>query len=223
MPKKDLQKTIRKHFNLNELYDIFGDGNPERALEELGITEQKLHAIRARVLEKVLAETGYDTQKTARKLGVGEPTVKRWIERYGILFPEPAAKGTSRLYTGTYSGLIDSKGRMVIPQPLRNPEFYLLGRNGAETAGHCNGEPGYEFALEPRAVLAEKLSQLDNESRRIVAAHAYPVTPDSQGRIRVPRKVREELDINGKYPVVLAGAGDHIDVWNAEELPDYLR
>ena len=47
-----------------------------------------------------------------------------------------------------------------------------------------------------------------------VTANAVEVTPDSQGRILIPARLRETAELEGQ--ALLVGALDKIEVWNPE-------
>jgi MraZ protein len=49
---------------------------------------------------------------------------------------------------------------------------------------------------------------------RTLLANAADVKPDGQGRIAVPARLRDYADLDGG--VVLTGALDHIELWNAD-------
>jgi len=138
------------------------------------------------------------------------------------------------VFTGRFDHLIDDKGRLAIPSPLRNqmnPEihgtgFYLVQENRylqlvpekAFEALSSNVRTG----LLPRAQIAK--------ARRFLFSMTFKLEPDKQGRVMVP----DGLMKDSKNPdplaqttlnreVTLVGNGDRIEIWNREDYLAHMR
>jgi len=114
--------------------------------------------------------------------------------------------------TGTYEHAIDAKGRLFIPAKLREElgsSFYL-----AVGAGPF-------LAIYPQATwdrFVERISQVPISQQtgavRTLFANASKCEVDSQGRIVVPRKLREYASL--EKDTVMLGVNDRAEIWSAE-------
>jgi len=118
------------------------------------------------------------------------------------------------VFVGTFEHSLDDKGRVVLPTTFRS----RLAEGGFLTP--------YENCLAlwtPRNFeeFVERLrDKLRNQeaapnAMRILMANAAEIRPDAQGRIAIPPRLRGTFGLDGGA-VVLTGALDHIEVWNAE-------
>jgi MraZ protein len=129
------------------------------------------------------------------------------------------------LLTGEYEHVIDSKNRVLISNKLRNQidaeihgsDLYLVvGANGI-------------LCLYPEkcfkrvaAAMAQKNSAPDETVafERMNFALAGKVELDSQGRLLLNERLRKRAGL--KDNVILAGVGDHIELWNAQDWEQYV-
>src|SRR5512145_481130 len=129
-------------------------------------------------------------------------------------------------FKGKYDYAIDSKGRINLPSKLKkhmNPEAdgtFVVTR-GLET---CL----YLYPLDTWNVLEKDLTEKLNVYReqdrlflRTLLMWVHEVTLDKQSRIMVPSELLGFAKI--KTSVVLIGALDKIELWDAEELDKYLQ
>jgi MraZ protein len=118
------------------------------------------------------------------------------------------------MFYGRFGHSIDDKGRLILPSKVRID----LGLGVYATRGidHC-------LYLYPRAEwerLSDKMRQLPltnkdaRQFRRFFYGEASELEVDKQGRILIPAYLREYAGL--KTEVVLIGAEDHLEVWNAE-------
>jgi MraZ protein len=129
------------------------------------------------------------------------------------------------LLTGEYEHVIDSKGRVLVSNKLRNQidvdehggDFYLaVGANGI-------------LCLYPEkcfknmtVAMAQKNSAPDEivAYERMNFALAGKVELDSQGRLLLNDKLRKRAGL--KDNVTLVGVRDHIELWNTPDWEQYL-
>lgn len=113
--------------------------------------------------------------------------------------------------TGTYEHSVDAKGRLFIPAKLREElgdTFYLA--MGVDTC----------LAIYPQESwdrFTEKFSSLPiskSKAMRSLFANAVTCTPDSQGRIMLPQRLRTYADL--VKDVVIIGVHNRAEVWSAE-------
>lgn len=116
---------------------------------------------------------------------------------------------------GSYVYQIDEKGRVSLPAVFRrdavDQRFVLIQVNAPSLALY----PEVEWAqVEERAL---DLVKHQPESRLFILSmlsNAVEVTPDSQGRILIPAKLKEAAKLNGQ--ALLVGAIDKVEIWNPE-------
>jgi MraZ protein len=118
------------------------------------------------------------------------------------------------MFLGEYSHTLDEKGRITVPAKLR--------------AGFANGlviTRGFEpclvvYPMETFRILEQKahaLSLTDPSNRsifRLLFGGASDATLDSLGRIVVPEYLRVYAGLQNQ--VVVVGAGQYLEVWDAE-------
>ncbi|MCI6652473.1 MAG: division/cell wall cluster transcriptional repressor MraZ [Ruminococcus sp.] len=113
---------------------------------------------------------------------------------------------------------VDAKGRIVLPQRFREAlgeEFYVT-----------NG-----FSSNIQIMSVEEFNRLKDQIRELPAKSALAlqyvllsaatlVSPNSQGRIQLPQKLREDSAIEGEAVVV--GMDTRIEVWNKERFDRFI-
>lgn len=116
------------------------------------------------------------------------------------------------MFLGRFERTIDGKGRLAIPVKYR-PGLYegLVVTIGLD---RC-------LAVYPRtkwAAISEQVDQLPmtdvdaRRFRRMFFTSAHDDSPDDQGRINIPPRLREYARLDGS--VVVAGLSDHLEVWD---------
>ena len=124
-------------------------------------------------------------------------------------------KETSLMFMGTYSNSIDAKYRMIVPAKFRDE----LGYKCVLTLGidkclqiYSLGE--WEIYLEKLA----KLPTADVNARRFVrnfTGNAEECEIDSQGRMTIPQKLRDKVNIIKDLTTI--GCMNKIEIWSREE------
>ncbi len=120
---------------------------------------------------------------------------------------------SSLLLLGTEEATMDDKGRVLVGTKLRK----RLGANFVMTLG-ANGSI-HAFPLREWNVLAGDLISRDprQKSRQDYARYLFgnaadELDFDTQGRVVIPKKLRELAEIEDK--VVIVGMGDYLEIWN---------
>lgn len=115
----------------------------------------------------------------------------------------------SRFY-GTHTRTIDDKQRLPLPRAFRN----VLGEGDGIVT-----RLGGALVLFAEDVFDEMVARLEDDVRagvrsmdllRGVTTNAYPVRPDAQNRIKLPRRLLEEDELNGE--LVLSGTGLRVEI-----------
>jgi MraZ protein len=126
------------------------------------------------------------------------------------------------LYKGEYHRTIDAKGRLELPDTMRqagNPSLHTITR-------------GHEACLflypEDRwTAIEEKIEALDDtrsESRhfyRTVLRWAFDLNMDEAGRIDIPPSLKEFARL--EQETLILGAFDHVELWDPGRFDAYLE
>ncbi len=118
------------------------------------------------------------------------------------------------MFTWNYERTIDEKGRIIIPPKFRKD----LGDEFIITRGleKCI----YIYPMETWKELSFRISSLPLEKRdvriyqRFIFSSALDVKMDSQGRISIPKALRDYAGI--KKDVVMVGVSSRVEIWDKE-------
>lgn len=126
------------------------------------------------------------------------------------------------VFYGEYSVSFTAPGRIVLPKKLR---ALLQGNSFIVSKGFGTCLAGYDKEdWESRAQSLLQVSLLDETDiakRRFVFSSATVVEIDEQGRFVIPKVLMEYAELGGK--VVIAGVGDHFEVWDHEAWVNQLK
>jgi len=118
------------------------------------------------------------------------------------------------MFLGEFVHTLDSKGRLTVPAKYRAElDAGMVVTRGMD---RCLAV----FPMAKWKELSGRVSGLPMTDRRARAlkrflfASASDVSPDKQGRILIPPRLREYADLDGE--VVVAGLNDHIEIWNPQ-------
>ena len=120
------------------------------------------------------------------------------------------------MFYGEYEHALDKKGRLILPAKIRETakanyceKFYVT--RGLDTCLFLFSEDEWK-AQEARF---KSLSFTKKESRRfnrLFFSGAVEVAPDGQGRILIPKYLKDYAGI--KKDVVIIGVSNRIEVWD---------
>ena len=116
------------------------------------------------------------------------------------------------MLVGQYDYAIDAKGRLNFPAKFRDAmgETFIVTR----WLDHCLAAfPSDEFE-KVAAKIEEKGLVKGRSVSRMLYSSAVEVTPDKQGRIQLPAKLREYAGLTRE--VVVIGSFDRAEIWDAE-------
>ena len=123
------------------------------------------------------------------------------------------------MFLGTYFPKLDDKGRLILPAKFRDGfEAGLVVTRTQERA----------LAVYPRAAFEEKMAALLSapstvkqvrDYQRMLMAGASDEVPDRQGRVTIPPHLRSYAGLD--RDVVVIGAGDRAEIWDAEAWGKY--
>jgi MraZ protein len=133
--------------------------------------------------------------------------------------PSPLAGGPA-LFLGTHQPRLDDKGRLFLPARFRDDlAAGLVITRGQERCLYVF--PATEFdRLYEQMRVAPVTSKVARDYTRVFLSGASQETPDKQGRVTVPQRLRDYAGLT-KDCVVL-GAGARLEVWDAQAWDVYL-
>lgn len=119
---------------------------------------------------------------------------------------------------GTYDHTLDTKGRLILPALYR--DRFAAGVH--LTTGPENTVEVWdaaEFRVAVRAAMdLPRGSELARRRLRAITS-AVVSTPDSQGRVLIPQRLRAAAGLDRE--LTLVGAGDHFEIWDRARYAAY--
>jgi len=124
-------------------------------------------------------------------------------------------------FLGSYQHQLDDKGRVSLPAPFRreaaDQRFVLVQPYPPALALYPEVEWG---EVEQR--LSDMMAKGTAERMYVlsVVSNAVEVTPDAQGRILIPARLKEAAGLEGS--VVLVGAINKVELWAPERFEEAM-
>lgn len=128
-------------------------------------------------------------------------------------------------FIGEYEDVpVDPKGRLIVPSAIRKE--LPLGVNSFVVARWFDGclagfDPGVWHRVLQQLLALDGGQRQARQLRRSVAGGAMEAKIDRQGRVLIPRKLLDRVDISDRATV--SGAIDHIEVWNPARYVEYMN
>lgn len=123
------------------------------------------------------------------------------------------------MFSGTSNHTIDAKGRIILPQKFRDElgeSFYIT--NGFAENIQVISKEKFEF-------LRKQISEMGGQKSLILQytmlGGAVEVTPNAQGRIVIPQKLREDARID--KDVIVVGMDTRVEIWNKEIFEEFIE
>jgi len=130
------------------------------------------------------------------------------------------------MFQGTFKHNIDDKGRVAIPNKLRqqiekiDDREILIITQGFEDCLLAYPREEWKKMVEK----AEGLKLLDEAARdfiRLIIGPASECTLDKMGRVQIPQTLREYAEIDKE--VIFIGSLNKIEIWAKEKYDSYLE
>lgn len=126
------------------------------------------------------------------------------------------------MFLGEYETKFSGSGRVILPRKLREglkSEIIILSR----------GFEGCVFGFDEKDFEKEAKKQLEISAteerarlmRRYLFSASVPAELDSQGRFVIPSALLTYANLKGE--VVIIGAGDHFEIWDAKLWQKHLK
>lgn len=123
------------------------------------------------------------------------------------------------MFLGTSDHALDSKGRVILPTKFREElgdSFYLT--MGFERCVQVMSAAEFDRLREQiRQLPADKALSL----QYLLVSPAVPVSPNSQGRVSIPQKLREDAGLSGEVTVV--GVDTRIEIWDKAAFAAFME
>lgn len=138
------------------------------------------------------------------------------VSRSGILWEEMGSFVRSGMFRGATKVTLDAKGRMAIP--MRHRER-LAARGDGQVV--CTVDPDYCLLLYPLPDWEEierkimRLPSFQPKARRLqrlMVGYATEIEIDANGRVLVPRELREFAGLEKQ--AILIGQGAKLELWD---------
>ena len=129
------------------------------------------------------------------------------------------SKGEVLVFLGTHTPKLDDKGRFFLPAKFR--EELNGGLVITRQPDRCLAiftPVAYQAAADKMIAGSSSLAKV-RSLQRMFASGADSSIPDGQGRITVPEHLRNYAGLQRE--IVVIGALDHIEVWDAEAWTAY--
>jgi len=116
------------------------------------------------------------------------------------------------IFKGEFRHILDKKNRLFLPSKFRRGMKKFIMTGGLDNCIYL-----YTFSEWKRIVNKFDKFQIDDKSslrafKRAFLSSASDVEVDTLGRILIPKKLKEEAQINRK--VVIVGVWDRIEIWS---------
>lgn len=117
------------------------------------------------------------------------------------------------MFGGEFRHGIDAKKRIFIPAKMRDDlgETFVVAKDIREHCLKLYSLEGWDEYLKP---IREKERKLMEPVMRFLNSTMARVSPDSQGRITLPKELVEYADI--REAAVVVGCGDYAEIWSEE-------
>lgn len=123
------------------------------------------------------------------------------------------------MFLGTSDHNLDSKGRVILPSDFREE----LGENFYVTMGFNRCVQVMSVAEFDR--LREQIRQLPADKalslQYLLISPAKEVSPNAQGRVSIPQKLREDAELSGEVTVV--GMDTRVEIWNKATFAAFME
>ena len=116
-------------------------------------------------------------------------------------------------FLGNYEHNLDARGRLAIPSRYRG-RFDLGGILLPGPDDSIELYPAAEFETVVQQRIPAGQNRAARDLRRALFAQAFDVQLDSQGRILIPQRLREQRQLDGA--TVITGMGDCLEIWSAD-------
>ena len=123
------------------------------------------------------------------------------------------------MFLGTSDHALDSKGRVILPTKFREAlgESFYLTMGFERCVQVLSAEEFDRLREQIRLLPADKALSL----QYLLISPAVAVSPNSQGRVSIPQKLREDAGLSGEVTVV--GMDTRIEIWDKAAFDAFMQ
>ena len=123
------------------------------------------------------------------------------------------------MFLGTSDHALDSKGRVILPTKFREAlgESFYLTMGFERCVQVLSAEEFDRLREQIRLRPADKALSL----QYLLISPAVAVSPNSQGRVSIPQKLREDAGLSGEVTVV--GMDTRIEIWDKAAFDAFMQ
>ena len=117
------------------------------------------------------------------------------------------------MFTGEHERLLDEKGRLVLPPLFRRhlQDTVFLARSTSDSCLMIF-PPGEIQEVADRLKERVRTGEVSQNEQRRWSASITEVRADTQGRVAIPQKLREQVGLDRE--VIVIGVVDRAEVWD---------
>lgn len=117
------------------------------------------------------------------------------------------------MFTGEYEHNVDSKNRIFVPAKFRDElgDTFIVARDIRGPRLKLFSLAGWESYIAP---ILEQDRRISEKAMRYLHRNASQVSPDSQGRILLPKELLEYAEI--VRSAIVVGCSSYAEIWSAE-------
>jgi MraZ protein len=121
------------------------------------------------------------------------------------------------VFVGTHERQLDTKGRVALPASYRSrfdeKVFLAFGKTGCIDAY----TPTEFDRMAKEMVAKQERGEADLDEVRALFFNTYEADVDGQGRVVLAAPLRDYAGMALGSPIVVAGAWNHLELWNPEQ------
>lgn len=123
------------------------------------------------------------------------------------------------MFLGTSDHSLDSKGRVILPSKFREElgESFYITKGFEKCVQVMSVDEFNRLRAQIRALPADKALSL----QYLLISPAVLVSPNSQGRVVISQKLREDAGLSGEVTVV--GMDSRIEIWDKETFTAFME
>ncbi|MFD1713231.1 division/cell wall cluster transcriptional repressor MraZ [Amnibacterium flavum] len=122
---------------------------------------------------------------------------------------------------GTYTPKLDEKGRLILPAKFAEDfEHGIVLTRGQDRCLYVYSAAEFDAVHQRMRASATGNNKQTRDFMRLLLSAAHAETPDRQRRVTVPAALRGYAGLERELVVI--GAGNHAEIWDAEAWNDYV-
>ena len=125
------------------------------------------------------------------------------------------------MYIGQYSHTIDPKNRLFLPSALRGNTKSFILTQGLEGCLFLYDMQTWKKVLDKLENLSLSDKMQERAFKRALLSGAHELAVDTQGRVLIPKNLKEFAQI--KLEVVIIGVGNKIEIWDLPKWKKYFK